>query len=129
VPLIRLANVSLDCADPRALALFWAALLDGEIVLANERVCVVRTPTILLTTQRVDDHRPPDWPQGVVPKQVHVDLDVDDLAAAVEKAVGLGALQAEDQSNPTSFVVMLDPAGHPFCLTTQIPEPLRPRVT
>jgi hypothetical protein len=47
--------------------------------------------------------------------QLHLDVHVDDLAAAVEFAVSLGARPAAFQ--PQEDVrVMLDPAGHPFCL-------------
>ena len=48
---------------------------------------------------------------------LHLDFEVVDLAAAVAHAVELGAQEAEFQ--PQDDVrVMLDPAGHPFCLYT-----------
>ena len=75
-----------------------------------------------MSAVRVPDHRPPTWPGGVLPKQMHLDLAVDDLDAGVARAVSLGAVRAESQPAPDRFVVLLDPAGHPFCLTTQIPE-------
>jgi hypothetical protein len=47
--------------------------------------------------------------------QLHLDLEVDDLDAAVAHAMAVGASQAGYQ--PQDHVrVMLDPAGHPFCL-------------
>jgi catechol 2,3-dioxygenase-like lactoylglutathione lyase family enzyme len=47
--------------------------------------------------------------------QAHLDLLVDDLDAAVGRAVSLGAGRAEHQ--PAEGVVVLrDPDGHPFCL-------------
>jgi hypothetical protein len=47
--------------------------------------------------------------------QLHLDLQVTDLAAAVEDAVALGATLAQFQ--PQDDVrVLLDLAGHPFCL-------------
>ena len=46
---------------------------------------------------------------------MHFDFQVADLDAAVTEAVRLGATVAEHQ--PQEHVrVMLDPAGHPFCL-------------
>ena len=46
---------------------------------------------------------------------LHLDLKVAALEAAVAEAVQLGATQAHYQ--PQDDVrVMLDPAGHPFCL-------------
>jgi hypothetical protein len=45
----------------------------------------------------------------------HLDIHVDGLDAEVARAIGLGARLADDQ--PQSDVrVMVDPAGHPFCL-------------
>jgi hypothetical protein len=47
--------------------------------------------------------------------QLHLDIEVDDLARAVALAVAAGATVANDQ--PQDDVrVLLDPAGHPFCL-------------
>ena len=46
---------------------------------------------------------------------MHFDFQVDDLDAAVADAVALGAKLATHQ--PQEHVrVLLDPAGHPFCL-------------
>ena len=46
---------------------------------------------------------------------LHFEIKVDDLDAAVAHAVELGARVAEHQPQPR-VRVMLDPAGHPFCL-------------
>jgi hypothetical protein len=48
---------------------------------------------------------------------LHLDFQVRDLAAAVDEAVSLGAVLAEVQPNST-VRVLFDPAGHPFCLST-----------
>jgi hypothetical protein len=77
---------------------------------------------IFLTVQRVADHRPPDWPDGAIPKQLHLELAVDDLEGAEGKAIELGALKAPDQPAPDRWRVLFDPAGHPFCITTLILE-------
>ena len=48
---------------------------------------------------------------------LHLDIAVDDLRAGVAWALEAGATEAEYQ--PQEHVrVMLDPAGHPFCLFT-----------
>jgi hypothetical protein len=46
---------------------------------------------------------------------MHLDIEVDDLEAAVAHAVNVGAEQAEYQPQK-NVRMMLDPAGHPFCL-------------
>ncbi len=45
-----------------------------------------------------------------------------DLGAAVAEAGRLGAVAAVFQPAPGQRRTLLDPAGHPFCLTTQIPR-------
>jgi hypothetical protein len=113
--------VSLDCDDPVALGEFWAAMLGGEIAFASPTTVGVRTDWVWLTALKVDDYVAPTWPTGDVPKQMHLDLAVTDLEAAVEEAERLGARNASFQPAPDRWRVLLDPAGHPFCLTTQIP--------
>ena len=118
---LRLA-ISLDCADPSALGSFWAALLDGEILRATDTVAVVKVdPTLLLVAMAVENYVPPTWPEGSVPKQAHIDVEVDDLNGATRRAVSLGAVPAESQQWPDRYRVLFDPAGHPFCLSTEFP--------
>jgi hypothetical protein len=123
---IRVGSISLDCADPRVLGSFWADLLGGEIAFMTEEYAIVKLRHLLLTTMSVEGYVPPTWPSGSVPKQAHLDLDVDDLDEAERRAIHLGAVRARTQPDPDTFRVLLDPAGHPFCLTTQIPDQLKP---
>ena len=61
--------------------------------------------------------RRPDWPatEGGQNATQHLDIWVQDLAAATEWAVSQGAVLAEFQ--PQNDVrVLFDPSGHPFCL-------------
>ena len=46
---------------------------------------------------------------------LHFEIQVDDLEGAVEHAVSLGARVADYQPQ-ANVRVLLDPAGHPFCL-------------
>lgn len=119
---IRLGGIGLDCDDPMPLSDFWAALLGGEIIYTSASLAVVKLGDLFLNAYRVEEYRPPTWPDGPLPKQAHVDLDVDDLAQAEERALSLGARRAECQPDPDSYLVLLDPAGHPFCLSTQFPD-------
>jgi hypothetical protein len=123
----RSGFVSLDCADPVALGEFWAAMLGGEIMFTNAAGTTVgiRTDWVWLTALKVPDYLPPTWPDGDVPKQIHLDLAVTELDAAVAEAERLGARVAPFQPAPDRWRVLFDPAGHPFCLTTQIPPEAR----
>lgn len=70
-----------------------------------------------LSFQAEAGYRPPTWPEesGGLDKMVHLDVRVDHLHDAVDRAIALGAQLADVQ--PQERVrVMFDPAGHPFCL-------------
>ncbi|GAB2973336.1 VOC family protein [Nocardioides montaniterrae] len=106
----------IDCPDPAALATFYGALLDWEPKVEDDGGWAEFTnATRPFCFQRVEDYRPPSWPGQEVPQQLHLDVDVDDLDAAEEQVLALGATKADHQPG-TTFRVFLDPAGHPFCL-------------
>ncbi|WP_249667364.1 VOC family protein [Cellulomonas fengjieae] len=80
----------------------------------------MQVPGLLLIPQRVEDYRPPAWPGASV---VHLDLTAGDrLDEPVERALALGARLADPQPDER-WRVLLDPAGHPFCITTVSPSP------
>lgn len=119
---LRLGAISLDCTDPGPLSTFWADLLGGEIAFTSAEIAVVKLDHLLLTAMRVENYVRPTWPAGSVPKQGHIDLEVDDLDDAESRAISLGAVRAQSQPAPERYLVLLDPAGCPFCLSTNFPE-------
>jgi hypothetical protein len=111
----------LGTPDPVGLGHFYQGLLGGELDPGDETfvtLLVRPTDTTSLAFQLEPDHVRPVWPTpgaGDQQMQVHLDVGVTDVAAAVEDALTLGAQLADEQ--PQDDVrVMLDPAGHPFCL-------------
>ena len=109
----------LGTPDPPGLGRFYADLLGGELNLRDGEFVTVRLAgTTYLACQLEVDHVPPVWPTpgpGEQQMQVHLDVGVRSVPEAVEDAVALGARLADFQ--PQDDVrVMLDPAGHPFCL-------------
>jgi catechol 2,3-dioxygenase-like lactoylglutathione lyase family enzyme len=116
----RLHHVVLDCPDPRALAEFYSRLLGRPVTYESADWVVVaeNDQSSGLAFQRSPDHQPPRWPDPAYPQQLHLDVMVDDLAAAADQVVAIGARRATD--DPAHPDVYLDPAGHPFCL---IPRP------
>ncbi len=107
-----------DAADLPAESAFWAGMLGGNVVAEDDWHSVVVDGEWRLGIQLAPNHVPPDWPDGT-PQQIHLDLHVDDLQAAHEEAVALGARLLQPADNVEAeegFQVYADPAGHPFCL-------------
>lgn len=108
-------SVVLDCSDPKALANFYAELLEWSAPEGEDGwMTLSQNGEAKIEFQRVDDYRAPEWPSAANPQQLHLDLRVSDLQAGHERAVRLGARVLD--IDPKSFKVYADPAGHPFCL-------------
>jgi hypothetical protein len=109
----RLPLIAIDCPDPGALATFYGAMLDWKIdVVSADRASVCPEDGQCIAFHRVAEYTPPTWPTQERPKQMHLDMLVDDLDAAEAAVIDLGATKHPDQPG-TSYRVFLDPAGHP----------------
>ena len=115
-------GIMLEAPDPHALLVFWSAILDKPIWNESETRRLARPPR---------GGRLPRGPEGRHLRAAGLAAGAGqaracsctsrsrstDLEAAVAHAVELGATVADHQ--PQDDVrVMLDPAGHPFCLYT-----------
>jgi predicted enzyme related to lactoylglutathione lyase len=111
----RFDTVTIDCPEPASLASFYGALLEWPIPTEGGDFVALDPPGggTALTFQRAAGFVPPTWPDGTVQQQMHLDLAVDDLDAAHERAIGLGARHLDSQAK---FRVYADPVGHTFCL-------------
>ncbi|NYE93911.1 putative enzyme related to lactoylglutathione lyase [Psychromicrobium silvestre] len=113
----RVAMVNIDCADPAAMATFWSAVLGWEIRYSAEEYSGLQGPDYVLAFGKIPDYQPPAWPNERGSKQFHLDLAVEDIAAEEQRCLSLGATVASDQEEGQSWRVLIDPGGHPFCLT------------
>lgn len=109
----------LDAPDARSLADFYARLLDWKVGKYEPEWATVAPSegVAYLGFQTSPEYVAPEWPpiEGRQQMMMHLDIEVDDLDAAVADAIELGATVADYQ--PQEQVrVMLDPVGHPFCL-------------
>ena len=112
-------GVTLDCADPQTLAGFYGALTGmRELFSSDEFVALTADAGWDLGFQQVDGYQAPQWPGQDVPQQFHLDLRADDLDAVEAQALALGATKPDHQPGDGRWRVLLDPAGHPFCLTS-----------
>ena len=121
-PTLRLETVNIDCADAAAMADFYGRLFGWDVTWRDDDFVLMRDPAggTGLSFQEREDYRAPTWPETPAgqDKMLHLDIRVDDLDAAVAHAVECGARLAEYQGR-TDLRVLLDPAGHPFCLFTE----------
>ncbi len=130
-PLMQVTSVTINAPDPRELARFYARMLEWPVAAEDppqpgappeDGWAQVRPPEgeqgpTLNFEYEAAGYVPPVWPSvaGEQQLQEHLDILVHDLDEAVAWATQAGATLASYQ--PQDDVrVMLDPAGHPFCL-------------
>ena len=130
-PALRWTGVCLDCRDAEAMARFYGEVFGWTVTArdapedrAGGSGWILMSgpdggPTV--SFQAKEWYEPPAWPEvaGSPTKMVHGEVAVDDLDAAVEVVVRAGGRVAPDQPpgrDQRHLRVVLDPAGHPFCL-------------
>ncbi len=111
---LAIAAVSMDCPDHERLARFYIELLSGQLMWSTSTAAAVRCGSYVLVAQRCDPYVAPQWPGASL---LHLDLNGDEeIDELVRHARSVGATLAEHQPD-TRWTVLLDPAGHPFCVT------------
>ncbi|MFE7559259.1 VOC family protein [Kitasatospora sp. NPDC057500] len=119
-----LRHVTTDCADPYALARFWAEVLDGALgegdQPGDEEVEVNAEGAALLFI---------GVPEGkTVKNRVHLDVQPKDRTRdeEVERLLALGATPFEDHRTPDGkgWVTLLDIEGNEFCVVRSAAERL-----
>jgi catechol 2,3-dioxygenase-like lactoylglutathione lyase family enzyme len=112
-------GTAIEAPDPAALARFYSELLGWPIGHEEPGTAVLAAPegAVYLVFQQATGYTAPVWPpvDGQQRTMMHFDFQVGDLASAVADAVALGARLAGEQPQD-NVRVLLDPAGHPFCL-------------
>jgi catechol 2,3-dioxygenase-like lactoylglutathione lyase family enzyme len=111
-------NITFDCTDARAQALFWAAVTgwtaaERDATSGHVEFAVVppgdATPRLYFTT--VPEPR-------TAKNRVHLDLipPGDDPRAEVARLLDLGATVADSQPAGAGWLILADPEGNEFCL-------------
>ncbi|MDR2515143.1 MAG: hypothetical protein LBD02_08070 [Christensenellaceae bacterium] len=116
---MTIGDLAIDCADPEGLCCFYAAFTGwakGELYGCPSLTAGNGLKILFMGCD--SDYAPPVWPEkpGRQQKQVHLDFTVDDLPAALDRVLRLGAKRPAEQYGGEGFVTLLDLAGHPFCL-------------
>jgi hypothetical protein len=110
---IRFDEVVIDCADPRALAAFWASATGYEVTHVSDTWASIvgeGDRDICIAFQRV--------PEAKTSKnRVHVDLAAADEESEARRIEALGAVRRWTSDKPDDpFVVLADPEGNEFCV-------------
>jgi hypothetical protein len=117
-------GLAIDCADAGPVARFYEHLLGLEVrIFDPPNFAQLWDPagSVHLNIQAESWYEPPTWPEqpGELTKMLHLEVLVDDVPAAVARALEAGGTEAPWQPpdrHPDRLRVMLDPAGHPLCL-------------
>ena len=114
MPIGSLHEIVVDCSNPEALARFWQALIGGDVEVESGDWVVLDGDDdgFYIGFQRV---REPKSGKN----RIHLDVEVDDLAVAVDEAEQLGARKlgaATEDDDGGLIQVMADPGGNEFCL-------------
>jgi hypothetical protein len=109
-----ICNITFDCADPPALARFWAQVTGLPLI---------EEPQPGYPESAVGDSRPRLYfvqvPEGkIVKNRVHLDIMPDDRTQDEEIArlTRLGATIVSDRRPDVGWVIMADPEGNEFCV-------------
>lgn len=106
----------IDCEQPDTAATFYQQLL-GMVRVDEDADWITigdGADRPALAFQRAERLLRPQWPDADHPQQMHVDVMVEDLDAAEDEVLKLGATSLN--AGGKSFRVYSDPSGHPFCL-------------
>jgi hypothetical protein len=109
--------LNVDCADPARLAQFWAAALGWTVSYSDATYGMVEGDGGKIGFGRIEGFQPAPWPDDAATKRFHLDLQVEDLDTATEQLCALGASRPDFQPGADRWRVLLDPDGHPFCLS------------
>jgi catechol-2,3-dioxygenase len=111
----KLNEIVLDTPDTKGLSEFYGEVAGLSTVGVDGGWITTSTPEgWRIAFQQADDHVAPRWPDPAFPQQMHLDLLVPDLAAAVGRAEKAGATRLPGGGD--TYTVLADLSGHPFCL-------------
>jgi hypothetical protein len=127
----RIHDVVFDCHRPAPLARFWAAVLDGYDIAPYDDAEIERLRSIGIDDVE-DDPGVLVEARGVGPRlyfqlvpeskvvknRMHLDLRCDDLEAETARLAALGAEVLTATGPGDEWVVLTDPEGNEFCLST-----------
>jgi hypothetical protein len=124
---LRIATVTIDCADPAPIARWWAEALGWRVTYEADDEWVIEP-------REGDEYAAPllfiKVPGAkAVKNRLHLDLRPGDQAAEVARLEALGATCTDiGQGADVTWVVMADPFGNEFCVLRALrPDEMSPQ--
>jgi catechol 2,3-dioxygenase-like lactoylglutathione lyase family enzyme len=118
--MINVTCVTIDCADPDLVSLFWADALGWRQV--GKHRAEPPDGGIFLEFTPVPESK-------TIKNRVHLGLNSQDLDLEIDRLVGLGASIAWEEEFPEGWpfrnVVLRDPEGNEFCLGNDDQEQIK----
>lgn len=112
---LTMGGITIDCADPRSLAVFWTRALDLEIAFDADGYFVQLRPADRSDRPYLGLQLVPEGRAGK--NRVHLDLATDDREGEIARLVALGAERGETHTAPgMEWTVLRDPEGNEFCV-------------
>jgi predicted enzyme related to lactoylglutathione lyase len=113
---LRLNHITFACEDPGRVAEFWTELLDGYSAQGGGETYFGRGEGPELFFNRMKKSPTIELP-------IHLDVNVPDREAELQRLLGLGARLVETKSHNAgelseTWTVMRDPEGNGFCIQT-----------
>ena len=110
----KFGEVVVDCAEPKRLAEFWAAVLGWQRIERFKGVVEIADPAGTgpsLMFLRVPESK-------TVKNRMHIDVNPVGCTVEqeVERLVGLGARRIDIGQGEQRWVVLADPEGNEFCV-------------
>ncbi|MDO9397497.1 MAG: VOC family protein [Herbiconiux sp.] len=125
--MLQIEQLSIDAANPRTLAAWWAEALGWQVTDDGEDP---NDPSEEYEVAHADRRQPillflPVPEAKTVKNRLHLDFRPDDQAAEVARLEQLGATRVDvGQGDDVTWVVLADPEGNEFCvLRERTPQP------
>ncbi len=110
---MHLHSLTFDCADPPALAAFWAGVTRYDVEVSEPWLAILGGdgsvgPRLMFI--KVDEPK-------VAKNRMHLDLGTSDLGVEVARVLDLGAtLIGDRQEYGITWSTFADPEGNEFCI-------------
>jgi hypothetical protein len=118
-------GLSIDCADPVALAGFWSEVLGRPVNPGADAENAAIDATDPASGPRLAFHKVPE--SKTVKNRLHLDLLTDQFEDESKRLIGLGAAPLWDIDKPTArWTTFADPEGNEFDLVAAQPPAAEP---